>query len=152
MARDRRRARESLEPLQLIEAEVALRLGEVDEAERLYRAHLQPGDPARATALAGLGQIAFRAEQIEQAIELLEQALAARKGSTLADPGAVDTLGRAYAIAGAMESSIALFERARAEAVEAKRLARAAAVRGAARERTDRRRARSARPSGRSPT
>ena len=110
---------ESLEPLQLIDAEVALRLGEVDEAERLYRAHLQPGDPARATALAGLGQIAFRAEQVEQAIELLEQALAANKGSTLADPGAVDTLGRAYAIAGAMESSIALFERARAEAAEA---------------------------------
>lgn len=110
---------ESQEPLQLIEAEVALRLGEVDEAERLFRAHLQPGDPARATALAGLGQIAFRAEQVEQAIELLEQALAAHKGSTLADPGAVDTLGRAYAIAGAMESSIALFERARAEAAEA---------------------------------
>jgi len=110
---------ESQEPLQLIDAEVALRLGEVDEAERLFRAHLQPGDPARATALAGLGQIAFRAEQVEQAIELLEQALAAHKGSTLADPGAVDTLGRAYAIAGAMESSIALFERARAEAAEA---------------------------------
>ena len=110
---------ESLEPLQLIDADVALRLGEVDEAERIYRAHLQPGDPARATALAGLGQIAFRAERVEQAIELLEQALAAHKGSTLADPGAVDTLGRAYAIAGAMESSIALFERARAEAAEA---------------------------------
>ena len=110
---------ESLEPLQLIEAEVALRLGEVDEAERLYRAHLQPGDPARATALAGLGQIAFRAERVEQAIELLEQALEARKGSTLADPGAVDTLGRAYAIAGALESSIALFERALADASEA---------------------------------
>jgi tetratricopeptide (TPR) repeat protein len=110
---------ESQEPLQLIDAEVALRLGEVDEAERLFRAHLQPGDPARATALAGLGQIAFRAEQVEQAIELLEQALAAHKGSTLADPGTVDTLGRAYAVAGAMESSIALFERARAEAAEA---------------------------------
>jgi tetratricopeptide (TPR) repeat protein len=110
---------ESQEPLQLIEAEVALRLGEVDEAERLFRAHLQPGDPARATALAGLGQIAFRAERVDEAIELLEQALAAHKGSTLPDPGAVDTLGRAYAIAGAMESSIALFERARAEAAEA---------------------------------
>ncbi len=110
---------ETLEPLQLIEAEVALRLGEVAEAERLYRAHLQPGDPARATALAGLGQIAFRGEQVGQAIELLEQALEARKGSTLADPGAVDTLGRAYAIVGAMESSIALFERACAEAAAA---------------------------------
>jgi tetratricopeptide (TPR) repeat protein/DNA-binding XRE family transcriptional regulator len=107
------------DPTELVEAEVALRLGEVEEAERQYRAHLQPGDPARAAALAGLGQIAFRAERIEQAIELFEQALAARKGNTLADPGAVDSLGRAYAIFGAMESSIALFERALAEATEA---------------------------------
>lgn len=107
------------DPAELVEAEVALRLGELEEAERLYRAHLQPGDPARGAALAGLGQIAFRAERIGQAIELFEQALEARKGSTLADPGAVDALGRAYAIAGAMESSIALFERALAEATEA---------------------------------
>ena len=107
------------DPAELVEAEVALRLGEVEEAERLYRSHLQPGDPARGAALAGLGQIAFRAERIGQSIELLERALEARKGSTLADPGAVDTLGRAYAVSGAVESSIALFERALAEATEA---------------------------------
>ncbi|HUZ80752.1 MAG TPA: helix-turn-helix domain-containing protein [Gaiellaceae bacterium] len=107
------------DPAELVEAEVALRLGELEEAERLYRAHLQPGDPARGAALAGLGQIAFRAERIGQAIEFFEQALEARRGSTLADPGAVDSLGRAYAVAGAMESSIALFERALAEATEA---------------------------------
>ena len=106
------------DPAELVEAEVALRLGELEEAERLYRAHLQPGDPARAAALAGLGQIAFRAERMGQAIELFEQALEARKGSTLADPGAVDALGRAYAISGAMELSIALFDRALREAVE----------------------------------
>ena len=61
----------------------------------------------------------FAPNESSEAIELLEQALEARKGSTLADPGAVDTLGRAYAIAGALESSIALFERALAEASEA---------------------------------
>jgi tetratricopeptide (TPR) repeat protein len=110
------------DPAELVEAEVALRLGELDEAERLYRAHLQPGDPARGAALAGLGQIAFRAERMGQAIELFEQSLEARKGSTLADPGAVDALGRAYAISGAMESSIALFDRALQEAVEAEAL------------------------------
>jgi len=107
------------DPSELVEAEVALRLGELDEAERLYRAHLQPGDPARGAALAGLGQIAFRAERMGQAVELFEQALEARKGSTLADPGAIDALGRAYAISGAMESAIALFDRALQEAVEA---------------------------------
>src|SRR6266850_2127941 len=107
------------EPTELIEAEVALRLGEFDEAERHYRAHLAPGDPARASALAGLGQIAFRAERTSDAIDLLEQALDARRGSTLVDPGAVDTLGRAYAITGAMESAVALFERAVMEAHDA---------------------------------
>src|SRR4051812_17112137 len=107
------------EPTELIEAEVALRLGEYEAAERHYRAHLTIGDPARPSALAGLGQIAFRAERIDEAIDLLQQALEARRRNTLADPGAVDTLGRAYAITGAMESSVALFERAVAEAREA---------------------------------
>ena len=101
---------------ELVEAEVALRLGELEEAERQYRAHLTPGDPARGAALAGLGQIAFRAERMDEAIDLLEQSLEARGGSALADPGAVDTLGRAYAIKGAIESAIALLERALDEA------------------------------------
>src|SRR6478735_4160378 len=81
------------EPTELIEAEVALRLGEYEEAERHYRAHLSVGDPARASALAGLGQIEFRAERIDAAIDLLQQALEARRGRTLADPGAVERLG-----------------------------------------------------------
>jgi transcriptional regulator with XRE-family HTH domain len=110
---------EPAEPPALVDAEIALRLGEVDRAERLYRDHLQPGDPVRAAALAGLGRIAFRNGQTSTAIELLEQALDARRGSTLADPGAVEALGRAYASAGAVESAIALLERALAEAVEA---------------------------------
>ena len=102
--------------IQLVEAEVALRLGEVEEAERRFRAHLDAGDPARGTALAGLGQIAFRSERLEESIELLEHSLRARNGQVLADPGAVDTLGRAYAMTGALETSIALFTRALDEA------------------------------------
>src|SRR5579871_6877399 len=105
-----------VEPAELLEAEVALRLGDVDEAERHYRARLQTGDPARAVALAGLGQIAFRRERFDEAITLLESALSARGGSLLADPGATDTLGRSLAIVGNLESAIALFERAVAEA------------------------------------
>jgi tetratricopeptide (TPR) repeat protein len=105
-----------VEPMELLEAEVALRLGDIDEAERHFRAHLQPGDPARAAALAGVGQIAFRQERFEMSIELLEESLAARKGRLISDPGAVDTLGRAHAIVGNLESAIALFERAVAEA------------------------------------
>jgi len=105
-------------PAELIEAEVALRLGEIEEAERHYRAHLEPGDPARPAALAGLGQIAFRAERWTEAIELLEQAHELRSRKPLADPGAIDTMARCYALTGALAASIALLERAQAEATE----------------------------------
>ncbi|MGZ4333644.1 MAG: helix-turn-helix domain-containing protein [Gaiellaceae bacterium] len=103
----------------LLDAEVALRLGELDQAEALYRAHADAGDPARAAALAGLGQIAFRRDLIDDAVSFLEQSLALRNRRVLADPGAVDTLGRAYARVGTTESAIALFERALEEAVAA---------------------------------
>lgn len=109
------------EPLELVDAEVALRLGDLAEAERIYRAHLQPDDRARAAALAGLGQIAFREERYAEAIEQLEEALRLR-GRLLADPGAVDSLGRAHAASGALEAAIALFERALAEARAAEAL------------------------------
>lgn len=108
-----------LEPADLVDAEVALRLGELEEAERLYRMHLDPGDANRAAALAGLGQIAFRRERVKDAIRYLEEALGARNRRALADPGAVDTLGRCYAISGSAESAIALFQGAAAEAAEA---------------------------------
>jgi tetratricopeptide (TPR) repeat protein len=104
---------------ELLDAEVLLRLGENEEAERLYLAHLEPGDPARPAALAGLGQIAFRAEKLEEAIERLNAALDLRGRSALADPAAVDTLGRAYAMSGSRELAIALLDGAAAEAREA---------------------------------
>ena len=107
------------EPADLVEAEVALRLGELDTAEALYRAHVDAGDTARATALAGLGQVAFQRGNAKEAVELLEQALALRNGRALVDPGAVDTLGRAYMLIGGLTPSVELFERAVAEAVEA---------------------------------
>jgi tetratricopeptide (TPR) repeat protein len=101
---------------ELFDAEVALRLGDVEDAEKIYRAHLQPGDPARPAALAGLGQIAFRAWEIEEAIDWLEQALEARGGSALADPAAIDTLARALSVRGSIESAIALADAAVKEA------------------------------------
>lgn len=103
-----------VEPLEetsseVVDAEVALRLGDLDEARRLYAERLQPGDPARPAALAGLGQIAFREERIDEAVTRLEEALEARKGDPLQDPGCVETLGRAYAAQGDLERAIALF-------------------------------------------
>lgn len=105
-----------LEPIELLDAEVALRLGEVDEAEHLFLAHLDVDDPSRAAALAGLGQIAFRAGRLEEAIERLGQAFELRGRRALADPGAIDTLGRAYSVVGPLERAIALFEGALVEA------------------------------------
>lgn len=104
------------EPLELVDAEVALRLGDLAEAERIYRAHLQPDDPSRAVALAGLGQIAFRLERYDEAIAQLEQAFGQHGSRLLSDPGAVESLGRAYAATGVLEQSIALFRRALDEA------------------------------------
>jgi tetratricopeptide (TPR) repeat protein len=109
----------AVQPSELIDAEVALRLGEIDEAERLYRAHLEQGDPARPAALAGLGQIAFRSERWAEAIDLLEQSFELRDRKALADAGLVDALGRAHAMTGARESAIAIFEHAMLEAQDA---------------------------------
>src|SRR3954447_15527840 len=99
-----------VQPSELIDAEVALRLGEIEEAERLYRAHLEPGDPTRPAALAGLGQIAFRSERWSAAIELLEESFELRGRNALAHPSLVDTLGRARAVSGERAAALALFE------------------------------------------
>jgi tetratricopeptide (TPR) repeat protein len=104
---------------ELVEAEVALRLGETDHAEELYRAHLGAAGPTRAAALAGLAQIAFRRDRFDEAIPLLEQAFEERRRRALADPAVVDALGRAYATRGDLEAAIALFEAALDEAREA---------------------------------
>src|SRR4051794_11637441 len=106
----------------LLDAEVALRLGELDEARTHYEARLAEDehDPA---ALGGLGQIAFREGDLRRAIELLEPAVAPQEGRRLlADPTAVETLARAYALTGALDAAIALLERALVEAREANAL------------------------------
>jgi tetratricopeptide (TPR) repeat protein len=105
--------------LDVVDAELALRLGDAVEATRLYEARLAPGDPARAAALAGLGQIALAEERHTEAIELLEQALEERRFALLADPAAVEALGRAHAAVGALEEAIGLFTRALEAAREA---------------------------------
>jgi tetratricopeptide (TPR) repeat protein len=106
-------------PDPLLDAELALRLGETDEARQAFRAALEDGDRAsRSRALAGLGQLAFDSGEHREAIELLEEAVAARPASLSSIVAVADTLGRAYALAGELESSIATFERALEEASE----------------------------------
>ena len=101
------------------DAELAMRLGETDEAREIFREALARGNHAsRARALAGLGQLAFQAGEHHDAIRLLEESIAARPASSSSNPGVADTLGRAYAMVGELESSIAVFQRALTQASE----------------------------------
>src|SRR3954468_13866600 len=99
---------------QLLEADVALRLDQVELAEHLYTEALERStSPAvRARALGGLGQIDLHANRLPEAIERLE---AAREllGERLAEqPAVVEALARAYSIRGEYEAAIGLLERA----------------------------------------
>jgi tetratricopeptide (TPR) repeat protein len=97
----------------LVEAEVALRLDDLEQAEKLYEAVLKKADrkEEEAGAEAGLGQIAFRRDDVEQAIDHLERALDLHGGAQLDHPSIADVLGRAYATSGRYEEAIAIYER-----------------------------------------
>jgi tetratricopeptide (TPR) repeat protein len=103
---------------ELLHAEIALRLGELDEARQIYRKRLA-ADASDPDALIGLGTIALRENHLLKAIALLEQALETPGKRLLDLAGAVETLARAYALSGALDDSIALLERALGEAEEA---------------------------------
>lgn len=113
----------------LLDAEVSLRLGELDEAEKLYRAALEAAETTaiRARALAGLGQIAFDRGEPREAIERLEEALRVGHLDAASQPQLADTLGRAYSLVGDHAPAIRLFREAlreaesRKDAVEATR-------------------------------
>jgi tetratricopeptide (TPR) repeat protein len=97
----------------LIDAQIALRLDEIDEAERLFEAisgsAVNPAE--RADAVEGLGHVAFRKGRLDTAIERFHEA--ARLAGVLEEerPGLADGLARAYAAAGLLAESIALLER-----------------------------------------
>ena len=95
------------------EADVLLRLDEPEDAQRLYERALADasGPQERAEALAGLGQLAFRQGEPRAAIDKLEEAFNLYAGEEADYPTAADSLGRAYAMVGELESAIALFER-----------------------------------------
>jgi tetratricopeptide (TPR) repeat protein len=105
-------AKPAVEDERLMQAEIALRVGETDEALSVLNDIIASEPPkvvaARAEAL--LGQAAFLADDAENAVDHLERALSLDETLAL-DPATADTLGRAYARTGQMESSIALFRR-----------------------------------------
>ena len=97
----------------LLDAEIALRLDDVDGARGLYERALAEAadDRGRANALEGLGRIAMWLGRPAEAIELLERALALAGGDPAEQPSLAETLGRAYTALGELAPAIALFRR-----------------------------------------
>jgi tetratricopeptide (TPR) repeat protein len=101
---------------ELAQAEVALRLDELDAAEGLFEQILGSAvtDAEKAEAHAGLGQLASRRGNPREAIKFLEQA----RGMTdrMMRAAVAEALGRAYAMIGELESAIGIFQGALDEA------------------------------------
>jgi len=104
----------------LLEAEVLLRLNDLEAAEEQYTAALKnaANEVVRAEALAGLGHVEFRRGRPRAAIERFESALASSSQDVSYRPDLADNLGRSYAMVGELESAIAIFERCRQAASE----------------------------------
>ena len=104
----------------LIEAELALRLDEPEVAHKLYAEALDRAatKDERAQALAGLGQIAFRAGKPREAIARFEEARILWQDGLTRQPATADSLGRAYAMVDQLEPSIAIFRESLAAAEE----------------------------------
>ncbi len=104
----------------LVDAEVALRLADIDVARGLYAAALERAvtPHERGRALAGLGQIAFRDGSLPDAVRQLEQALDLLPADLGERAAHIETLGRAYATSGDFELAVALYEQALATAVK----------------------------------
>lgn len=113
-------AREQPFPAELVEADVALRMNDLETARDLYERALKtsPEPRARAEALGGLGRLALSQGDPAQAVDAIEDAL--RLSPTLAStsPGLTRALGEAYAGKGELESAIGVFEGGAAAAVE----------------------------------
>ncbi len=94
----------------LRDAELALRIGQLEEAERLYRSAEPMTAHESALVAVGLGQLAFQHDDLPGAIEAFESALELEP--ELWHQSALDSLGRAYFQTGDTETAIALFRRA----------------------------------------
>src|SRR5215831_18978665 len=98
----------------LLDAELALLLGETMEAEKLFTAALgQDNRTLRARALAGLGGIAYSIGDAHGAVALLQEAVETdpRERDDVAD-----ALGRAFAQLNDLDAAIGVFEEALANA------------------------------------
>ena len=96
----------------LVEADVALRLDQLELAEHLYTQTLEASIDRvnRGRALGGLGEIDLHAGRLDEAIELLEESRRLLGDGLAGYPGIVDALARAYGLASEFEKAIALLE------------------------------------------
>ena len=94
----------------LAEAEIALRLDEVEEAGRLYETVLSEAidDQSRAKALEGLGHVAFREGRPRDALDCYERAVALLQAQPWEHPELAEGLARAYGTVGELAPTIAL--------------------------------------------
>jgi len=97
----------------LVEAEISLRLDERELAGELYAEALEGATTSdeRATALTGLGQLAFGEGKPREAIARLEEARSIARGDLADQPGWADTIGRAYAMIDELEAAVDIFQR-----------------------------------------
>jgi tetratricopeptide (TPR) repeat protein len=96
-----------------LEAELALRFDDFELATDLYEQLLAESAPPdeRAEALTGLGRIALRRGQLDEAVRLLEEALSTGPRNECELPALGESLGRAYAERGDLARALAIFER-----------------------------------------
>jgi tetratricopeptide (TPR) repeat protein len=101
------------EPDSLLEAEIALRLGDLDKAQALYESARAEGRSPLLIARAdvGLGQIAATRGETGAAVELLERALECDQLPQSDASVAANALGRSYAAQGRFEEAYAVFAR-----------------------------------------
>jgi tetratricopeptide (TPR) repeat protein len=100
-------------PAGLLDAEVALRLDDVDAAAEGYAGFVGPEHDAvvRSRAYEGLGHVAVRRGEPGRAVELFRNALAAGGDDEADRPSLADGLARSYAQLGQLAESIAVLER-----------------------------------------
>jgi tetratricopeptide (TPR) repeat protein len=98
---------------ELLEAEVALRLGDDNRAGELYDAARTDADSPAALARAqlGLGRLALRRAEMSEGVALLEQALDSGELGPGDASAAANALGRSYVSQNRYDEAFAIFER-----------------------------------------
>jgi tetratricopeptide (TPR) repeat protein len=96
----------------LVEADVALRLDQLELAEHLYTQMLGASTDRirRARVLGGLGEIDLRAGRLDDAVERLEESRGLLGDDLASYTGIVDALARAYALRSEFDEAVGLLE------------------------------------------